>query len=243
MIYLNYFGKGFNYSQDGPGNRLVYHLQGCNFKCPWCSNPEGMKIGRESIIESADDIVKYVVSCRPMFFDKGGITFSGGEPSLQYKQVYEIMKSVRKFNINTAIESNASGKGITKLIDVCDYFMIDFKSPFKDKLKLVTDGNIEEIKKNISVILKSKPVHFHIPLVHAFNDSPEDINGFLDYFKEIRKSGGHFDIEILPYHEYGKEKWKKAGLTYTVKDGFVSSQTVRYFKEVLVKNSFKLIKT
>ena len=34
--------KGFNYSQDGPGNRLVYHLQGCNFACKWCSNADSI---------------------------------------------------------------------------------------------------------------------------------------------------------------------------------------------------------
>ena len=41
---IKIFQKGFNYSQDGPGNRLVYHLQGCNMRCGWCSNPEGLSI-------------------------------------------------------------------------------------------------------------------------------------------------------------------------------------------------------
>jgi len=41
---IRFFQKGFNYSQDGRGNRLVYHLQGCNMRCPWCANPEGMPV-------------------------------------------------------------------------------------------------------------------------------------------------------------------------------------------------------
>ena len=42
---IRVFQKGFNYRQDGRGNRLVWHLQGCNMRCPWCANPEGMAPG------------------------------------------------------------------------------------------------------------------------------------------------------------------------------------------------------
>ena len=51
---IGIFQKGFNYSQDGPGNRLVYHLSGCNLKCPWCSNPEGMEITKNATILTAE---------------------------------------------------------------------------------------------------------------------------------------------------------------------------------------------
>lgn len=48
---LNVFKKGFNYAQDGPGNRLVYHLQGCTMRCAWCSNPEGMDVGGTLMVD------------------------------------------------------------------------------------------------------------------------------------------------------------------------------------------------
>lgn len=50
---IRYFQKGFNYSQDGRGNRLIFHLQGCNLRCPWCANPEGIS-PRGALIADAE---------------------------------------------------------------------------------------------------------------------------------------------------------------------------------------------
>ena len=65
---MRIFQKGFNYSQDGPGNRLVYHLQGCNLNCPWCANPEGLALhgGTEYTVAA---LVDEALSCKMMFFD------------------------------------------------------------------------------------------------------------------------------------------------------------------------------
>jgi pyruvate formate lyase activating enzyme len=51
-VKLSIFKKGFNYGQDGPGNRLVYHLQGCTMHCAWCSNPEGMAVKGTLLVDA-----------------------------------------------------------------------------------------------------------------------------------------------------------------------------------------------
>ena len=60
---MRVFGKGFNFSQDGPGNRLVYHLSGCNMHCIWCSNPEGMDrdAGKEYTFQELSPFIDYLI--------------------------------------------------------------------------------------------------------------------------------------------------------------------------------------
>lgn len=242
-MVLHYFGRGFNYSQDGPGNRLVYHLQGCNLKCPWCSNPEGMEISVNCEVKETDEIVNEIISCTPMFIEGGGVTFTGGEMSLQIDAVFEIMKKVKALGINTAVETNATIYEITKLIDVCDYWIIDYKHPDAQKFADVTGGSIKNVSKNILELSKFAFLHLRIPLIHSFNDDDEALEGFLDFFSSLKLGGGKFDIEILPYHEYGKEKWQKCGKAYTVENGFVTKETVNKFINKFKENDFTVIKT
>ena len=129
FIYI--FQKGFNYSQDGPGNRLVYHLSGCNLYCPWCSNPEGLKQNGNSKKYSLEEVFNEIVSSRMMFFENGGVTFTGGEVTLQKDSVFKLCKMLKKENISTCIETNASLINCDLLFDTVDYIISDFKSPNK----------------------------------------------------------------------------------------------------------------
>lgn len=235
---INIFEKGFNYSQDGPGNRLVYHLSGCNMFCPWCSNPEGMtKNGTEY---DCSEIAEEIISCVPMYFDNGGVTFTGGECTLQAKAICEIINSVKAHGVNFCIESNADTSDFLTVAEKCDTVIVDYKSPDKEKLRNITGGSLEIIEKNIRAVVKEKPVHIRIPLIHGFNDDDESLDGFIKFFTSL---GGESDVEILPYHEYGKEKWTKQGKKYTVSDGFVKHETIKKFIDTLKNNSIKIIKT
>lgn len=233
---INIFEKGFNYSQDGPGNRLVYHLSGCNMFCPWCSNPEGMtKSGKEY---ETDEIINEIISSEPMFFDGGGVTFTGGECTLQSKAICEVIDALP--DISFCIESNADTPDFLAVAEICDTVIVDFKSPIQDRLKLVTGGNLATIENNIRSIEKSKYIHIRIPMIHSFNDDEISLDRFIEFFKSL---GGNFDVELLPYHEYGKEKWLRLGKEYTVTDGHISKEAINKFTDKFKENSIKVIKT
>lgn len=240
------FQKGFNYSQDGPGNRLVYHLCGCNLKCPWCSNPEGMTITEKSEKLSLTDIVKEALSCRMMFIDGGGVTLTGGEVTCQRFAVLNLIKELKENNIHTCIETNTSITDCDEIFNEVDYMIADFKSPFPDKLKDVTGADINVIKKNLLYRAKTgKPLLIRIPLINNFNNSKEDTIEFASFFEALQKESNNDKLffEILTYHEYGKEKYEKLGKKYTVCNGFVTDEDIKTLASEIKKRDLKLINT
>lgn len=227
-MVIRYFEKGFNYSEDGPGNRLVYHLSGCNLTCPWCSNPEGMTAtgGKEC---SVDEIFREILSARSLFFDGGGVTFTGGECTLQSEALCALIPKLRQEGISVAIESNAATRGFLSVASLCDVVFADCKHVVPERLREGTGADFSLYYHNITAVLVNNYLHFRIPLVHGFNDSDASLSAFLAFFGKLDRD--RFDVELLPYHEYGKEKWQKCGKTYTVTDGKVSTDAVRTFTE------------
>ena len=230
------FNKGFNFGQDGPGNRLVYHLQGCNMRCIWCSNPEGMSMtgGKEYMVEEIFDECR---RSKMMFFSGGGITFTGGEATMQYKELLLLLKMLQEDNIHTCIETNGTHPDLLKLLTYVDYLIMDFKHFDGEVLKQYTGVSNEMIKKNFEAICESgRQQHIRIPLINGINtENPE---GFAAYFSKFNTTNTVF--EFLTYHEYGKDKWREE---YKVKDGFVSEDTVNKFRETFKCYQLNLIIT
>ena len=184
MYTLSYFQKGFNYSQDGNGNRLVIHLQGCNLHCPWCSNPEGMALQGGTRI-STEELLNEILSCRRLFFDGGGVTFTGGECTLQKEALTEILKGCRQNDIHTAIETNGTCPYEKALFDNVNLIITDFKHYNSKKLQEQA-GLVRDYQKNITDYLYSgKQILIRIVLINGFNAEANDAVAFAEFFKNI----------------------------------------------------------
>ena len=153
-----------------------------------------------------------------MFFDGGGVTLTGGEVSIQLPAVLELFKLLEESGINRAIETNAQNPELTRLFPYLDHLIMDIKSADGEKLSEVTGGKLEPILSNLSAAAGKVDTLVHIPLIHGFNDSDRDIDGFINLLMPFRES---IRVELLAYHEYGKDKWAKCGLLYNMADAFL----------------------
>ncbi|MBQ8203680.1 MAG: radical SAM protein [Clostridia bacterium] len=233
---MRIFGKGFNFAQDGPGNRFVYHLSGCNMRCLWCSNADGMDMaaGKEYSVE---EVIKEALSCRPMFFSGGGVTFTGGEATLQAEELIKVLKALKKEGVHTCLETNATSKRLAEISEFVDYFIMDFKHFDSVVLKEYTGVGNETIKENFEALNKLRnQLHIRIPLINGVN--AKNPQGFAEYFAKY--SSPNTVYEFLLYHEYGKEKWQGE---YKIKDGFVSKETLKSFVDTFEAFGLKTITT
>ncbi|MCL1795909.1 MAG: radical SAM protein [Clostridia bacterium] len=217
-----YFQKGFNFAQDGPGNRLVYHLQGCNMRCAWCANPEGMDVGSALCrSEPVESIVNDILAARPMFFEGGGLTLTGGEPTLQFPAVRMLLAALHGEGVHTAIETNATHPALVSLTPHIDLLIADLKHPDDGRHRYFTGIGNELVIRNIEAVVRSGArVLLRIPLIHGVNDDDAAFEGF---YRILRGFAGAplLQAEVLCYHEYGKDKWAACGMTYTMRDAFV----------------------
>ncbi len=233
---MKIFFKGFNYSQDGPGNRLVYHLQGCNMRCPWCSNPEGMPFDGGYEI-TPEQLIRECIRSRAMFFSGGGVTFTGGEATLQGEELTNVLRQLQAANIHTAIETNGTSLHLPQIQEFVDYLMMDFKHYDAVVFRQFTGVSIEPLLQNYEYLCGiGRQLHVRIPLINHVNvENPER---FANYFSRFDTS--HVVFEFLPYHEYGKEKWKTE---YQIQDGFVCKEQMDEFFRVFADYQLTTIHT
>ena len=239
---LVYFQKGFNFSQDGPGNRLVYHLYGCNLRCPWCSNPECFAKDAKTQTQSVEEIADEILRSRPMFFSGGGVTFTGGEPTLQFDALRELLQILKKEGVHTALENNGTHPRLPELFPFLDYLITDLKHPFSEEHRRITGAGNATILSNLRAAAETRQLALRIPLIHGYNTSPACVAGFVSFLSSLPRRPD-FTLELLRYHEYGRVKWERHGMPYRVSGGFVSPEEFSAIRGAFLGAGIPLINT
>ena len=240
---LRVFQRGFNFSQDGPGNRLVYHLQGCNLRCPWCSNPEGLSVSGGKVV-TPEELAEEAIRSKLMFFEGGGVTLTGGEVTLQWQPVLKLLELLKAADINTCIETNGTSAHLPELFPALDLLIMDLKHHDSAKHKAVTGMGLEHTLTNLSAALQAnQPLALRIPLIGGFNATPADAEQFAALLTKLGAQG-RCTVELLLYHEYGRSKYEKLNMPYTMgPEARVSNDTRLEMERILREAGLTVIRT
>lgn len=84
---------------DGPGLRLVVFTQGCPHHCAGCHNPDTHDVNG-GYATDVDELFRYIEGM--VIHNKllKGVTFSGGEPFLQSRQLTVLAKQLKQLGIS-----------------------------------------------------------------------------------------------------------------------------------------------
>lgn len=173
---------------------------------------EGRNYSVEDVIkELKKDSVQYRRS-------NGGITLSGGEVLLQPDFAVELLKECKSYGWHTAIETAmyVNSESVKKVIPYIDLAMIDIKSMNDEIHKKFTGVSNEIILQNIKLSDElAKEIIIRIPVIEGFNADLQSIGAIAQFSKSLTNLKR---IDLLPYHNYGENKYQAIGREYSLKE-------------------------
>ena len=189
-----------------PGSRDTGLCKQC-FKCTeQCPSAALVRLGE---IKSIDEIIKELEPEFSLFHESGGgVTLSGGDPSLFPDFCLSLTKRLHEHKIHTAMETSGFFiiDKIKPLISELDLILFDIKlfSNKEHKNYCKTDNN--EIKKNLAFLADTakNKIWLRLPVIPDVTDTPHNITEWAKFLNELNIR----NITIIPYHKMGNEKRK-----------------------------------
>ena len=190
---------------DGPGNRFVLFLQGCNFNCLACHNPQTIPLHTpRARVMGVPDVLAEIRAAMPYI---SGITVSGGEATVQHEFVLELFAEIKKSpefsGLTTFIDSNGNAPQLVwdSLAPFTDGVMLDLKALDDDSHIALTGSSnavvLESIKYLDSI---NKLFEVRLLLVPGHNDSDEELIKTAIWLKGINPD---MKIKINAFKQHG----------------------------------------
>lgn len=217
---------------DGGGIRTSVFLKGCNLSCAWCHNPETIAPYSQYLIDESkcigcgkcqegcfsgartlcgkemtpQEVVETVLLDAPYYGAEGGVTVTGGEPSVQAEFAAAVLEACREKGIHTAVETNlfAPWAVLTPMLEQVEFLMADLKLFCSEAHQRWTGAGNEQIKENLLRLKEwNTPLVLRTPVVPGVNDSQEELGQIAAFTAQLPNLRYY---ELLPYHSLGLSK-------------------------------------
>jgi len=203
---------------DGPGTRLTAFLAGCPLRCLYCHNPDTMEMRRgEPVL--ATELLNRVARYRAVFgATGGGLTVSGGEPLMQPAFVARLLRGAKAMGIHTALDTSGFlGAACTDaMLDDIDLVLLDVKSGLPDTYRRVTGRDLQPtLDFGRRLAARGIQIWVRFVLVPGLTDDPANVEAVADYVAGLATVTR---VEVLPFHQMGRDKWASLGMRYELED-------------------------
>ena len=209
---------------DGPGTRLTIFLAGCALRCQYCHNPDTWNI-RHGQDTPLDEILALIDRYEKIFrVTGGGVTVSGGEPLLQPAFVRRIFRHCAERGIHTALDTSGflGTWASDELLADTSLVLLDVKSGLPEVYRAVTRRELAptlEFGRRLARL--EVPMWLRFVLVPGLTDGFDNVAAVADYAASLPAvgSGGAVErVEVLAFHQLGRDKWHELGETYPLED-------------------------
>lgn len=205
-------------------------------KCvPYC------KLGLRKIAGQrmeAEALAKKLLRGRRLLEESGGgVTFSGGEPLLQWDFVEEVIAHLD--GLHTAIETSgyAPDEVFTRMMNTVNFIMMDMKLTDPDLHRHFCGVDNAPILRHADMLCAGNvPFVIRVPLIPGVNDTEEHLTAVAE---RIQGAKSLVRVELLPYHKTAGAKYGMAGMEYAPE--FNTEQAVRVWPEIFERRGIAAI--
>ena len=148
----------------------------------------------------------------------GGVTFCGGEPLMHADYLMELLDRCGELSLHRAVDTTLLAKPdvIRQVMSKCELLLVDLKLMDSEKHRYYCGVPNELILSNIRMVSEAGMRFFiRIPLIEGVNADEENITRSADFLASLPKKPDV--VNLLPYHDIGKNKHEKLGTIYNPK--------------------------
>jgi pyruvate formate lyase activating enzyme len=166
-------------------------------------------VGREV---DAQSVIDEVLRDEPFYRTSGGgMTLSGGEPTLQVEFAEELLRRARQAGIHTCVETCGlcDYARLDRVRPLVDLFLFDYKETSPEKHKEFTGAPNERIVENLRRLdADGAPTRLRCPIIPGCNDRDDHFRGIAALAAALTHLEG---VELMPYHPLGESKVERFG--------------------------------